>query len=73
VGGAEETAGERRYRSFAHRVDIDVSVERVWRAFTDGRLLARWAAAEATIAPRKKAACTWCSAPTWSSTPTSTC
>lgn len=45
------TAG---YRSFAHRVDIDVPVERVWRAFTDSRILARWAAAEATIAPREK-------------------
>ncbi|HET9864940.1 MAG TPA: SRPBCC domain-containing protein [Steroidobacteraceae bacterium] len=42
------------YRSFAHRVDIDVPVERVWRAFTDARLLARWAAREATITPREK-------------------
>ena len=42
------------FRSFAHRVDIDVPVERVWRAFTDSRLLARWASAEATIAPREK-------------------
>ena len=42
------------FRSFAHRVDIDVPVERVWRAFTDGRILARWAAAEATISPREK-------------------
>jgi uncharacterized protein YndB with AHSA1/START domain len=42
------------YRSFAHRVDIDVPVERVWRAFTDSRVLARWAAPEATIAPRER-------------------
>src|SRR5262245_3365376 len=42
------------YRSFAHRVDIDVPVERVWRAFTDSRVLARWAAPEASIAPREK-------------------
>ena len=42
------------YRSFAHRVDIDAPVERVWRAFTDSRLLARWAADEASIAPREK-------------------
>ena len=42
------------YRSFAHRVDIDVPVERVWRAFTDARLLVRWAAPEATITPREK-------------------
>src|SRR6185436_12737009 len=55
VGGAEETARvSAGYRSFAHRVDIDVPVERVWRALTEGRLLARWAAAEATIAPREK-------------------
>ncbi|HKU89843.1 MAG TPA: SRPBCC domain-containing protein [Steroidobacteraceae bacterium] len=42
------------FRSFAHRVDIDVPVERVWRAFTDSRILARWAAPEASIAPREK-------------------
>jgi len=43
-----------RFRSFAHRVDIDVPVERVWRAFTDGRVLVRWAAPEASITPREK-------------------
>jgi len=42
------------FRNFAHRVDIDVPVERVWRAFTDSRVLARWAAPEASIAPREK-------------------
>ena len=42
------------YRSFAHRVEIGVPVERVWRAFTDSRVLARWAAADATVAPREK-------------------
>jgi uncharacterized protein YndB with AHSA1/START domain len=42
------------YRSFAYRVDIDVPVERVWRAFTDSRVLARWAAEEASITPREK-------------------
>jgi len=42
------------YRSFAYRVDIDVPVERVWRAFTDSRVLARWAADGASIAPREK-------------------
>jgi uncharacterized protein YndB with AHSA1/START domain len=42
------------YRSFAHRVDIDVPVERVWRAFTDARVLTRWAAPKASIAPREK-------------------
>jgi uncharacterized protein YndB with AHSA1/START domain len=43
-----------QYRSFAHRVDIDVAVERVWRAFTDSRLLVRWAAPEAAVSPREK-------------------
>jgi uncharacterized protein YndB with AHSA1/START domain len=42
------------FRSFAHRVDIDVPIERVWRAFTDSRVLARWAAPEASITPREK-------------------
>ena len=42
------------YRSFAHRVDIDAPVERVWRAFTDSRVLARWVAPEASITPREK-------------------
>jgi uncharacterized protein YndB with AHSA1/START domain len=53
VGGHPQTVTA-PYRSFAHRVDIDVPVERVWRAFTDARLLARWAAPGATIAPREK-------------------
>jgi uncharacterized protein YndB with AHSA1/START domain len=44
----------RQYRSFAHRVDIDVAVERVWRAFTDSRLLVRWAAPDASVTPREK-------------------
>ena len=42
------------YRSFAHRVDIGAPVERVWRAFTDSRILARWTAAGATVTPREK-------------------
>lgn len=42
------------YRSFAHRVDIDVPVERVWRAFTDSRVLARWCAERASVTPREK-------------------
>jgi len=42
------------YRSFAHRVDIGVPVERVWRAFTDSRVLSRWTAADATVTPREK-------------------
>jgi uncharacterized protein YndB with AHSA1/START domain len=42
------------YRSFAYRVDLDVPVERVWRAFTDSRLLSRWCAEGAKITPREK-------------------
>ena len=42
------------YRSFAHRVDIGVPVERVWRAFTDSRVLERWTTAGATVTPREK-------------------
>ncbi len=42
------------YRSFAHRVAIDVSVERAWRAFTDSRLLAQWCAENALITPRER-------------------
>ena len=42
------------FRSFAHRVDIGVPVERVWRAFTDSRVLARWTSAGATVTPREK-------------------
>jgi uncharacterized protein YndB with AHSA1/START domain len=42
------------YRSFAYRIDLAVPVERVWRAFTDSRLLARWCAEGATITPREK-------------------
>lgn len=42
------------YRSFAHRVDIGVPVERVWRAFTDSKILMRWCAPGASIAPREK-------------------
>lgn len=42
------------YRSFAHRVDIGVPVQRVWRAFTDSRVLERWTVPGATVAPREK-------------------
>jgi len=42
------------YRSFAYRVDLGVPVERVWRAFTDSRLLSRWCAEGASITPREK-------------------
>jgi uncharacterized protein YndB with AHSA1/START domain len=41
------------YRSFAHRVDIDVPVQRVWRAFTDSRLLERWTQRGASVVPRE--------------------
>ena len=42
------------FRSFAYRIDLSVPVERVWRAFTDSRMLAGWCAAGATITPREK-------------------
>lgn len=42
------------YRSFAHRIDIDAPVERVWRAFTDTKVFSRWCADGATVAPREK-------------------
>jgi hypothetical protein len=42
------------YRSFAHRVDVDVPVERVWRAFTDTAVLQRWTTPRASITPREK-------------------
>jgi uncharacterized protein YndB with AHSA1/START domain len=42
------------YRSFAYRIDLAVPVERVWRAFTDSRVLSRWCAEGATITPREK-------------------
>lgn len=41
------------YRSFAYRVDLGVPVERVWRAFTDSRVLSRWCADGATITPKE--------------------
>jgi uncharacterized protein YndB with AHSA1/START domain len=41
------------YRSFAHRVDIDAPVQRVWRAFTDSRILERWTTRGATVTPRE--------------------
>jgi len=42
------------YRSFAYRADIDAPIERVWRAFTDSRMLERWSAPGATVTPREK-------------------
>jgi uncharacterized protein YndB with AHSA1/START domain len=42
------------YRSFAYRVDVDVPVQRVWRAFTDSRVLERWTVRGSTVTPREK-------------------
>jgi uncharacterized protein YndB with AHSA1/START domain len=42
------------YRSFAYRVDVDVPVQRVWRAFTDSRVLERWTMRGASVTPREK-------------------
>jgi uncharacterized protein YndB with AHSA1/START domain len=41
------------FRSFAHRIDIDVPVQRVWRAFTDSRVLERWTTRGASVTPRE--------------------
>ncbi len=72
VGGAQEVSSQ--YRSFAHRVDIGAPVERVWRAFTDSRVLERWTTAGATRhAARKGPHARAVRRATWSSTRTSTC
>lgn len=42
------------YRSFAHRVEVGAPAERVWRAFTDSRILERWTTAGATVTAREK-------------------
>ncbi|MBC8027707.1 MAG: SRPBCC domain-containing protein [Steroidobacteraceae bacterium] len=54
MGRTQEVNVSGSYRSFAYRIDIDAPVERVWRAFTDSRALARWCAEGATITPREK-------------------
>jgi len=45
--------GGAAYRSFAHRIDVAAPVQRVWRAFTDSRVLERWTARGATVTPRE--------------------
>jgi uncharacterized protein YndB with AHSA1/START domain len=40
-------------RGYAHLVEIDVPVARVWRALTDPGLIRIWSGAEAEIDPRK--------------------
>jgi uncharacterized protein YndB with AHSA1/START domain len=40
-----------RTRGYAHRVDIAAKAERVWRALTDSKHLARWCAPDANIRP----------------------
>lgn len=55
MGGAQEKLNvSSAYRSFAHRVDIGVPVERTWRAFTDTPLLRRWCSPSASITPKEK-------------------
>lgn len=39
-------------RGYAHRIDILADGARVWRAFTEQRLLARWCAPDAAVRPR---------------------
>ena len=53
-GAARDALMSGGYRSFAHRVDIGAPVQRVWRAFTDSRLLERWATRGASITPREQ-------------------
>ena len=70
----EEVAVSGQYRSFAHRVDVGAPVERVWRAFTDSRLLERWTTAGATVhAARKRPHARDVRRAASSSTRTSTC
>jgi uncharacterized protein YndB with AHSA1/START domain len=40
-------------RGYAHLVEVDVPVARVWRALTDPRLVRVWSGQEAEIDPRK--------------------
>jgi uncharacterized protein YndB with AHSA1/START domain len=40
-------------RGYAHLVEVDVPVARVWRALTDARLVRVWSGQEAEIDPRK--------------------
>ncbi len=40
-------------RGYAHLVEVDVPVARVWRALTDPRLMRIWSGQEAQIDPRK--------------------
>ena len=42
-----------RSRGYAHRVDINADVARVWRAITDPQALARWCSPEAQLQPRQ--------------------
>ncbi len=42
-----------RARGYAHRIDINASPERVWRALTETAPLARWCAPDATIRARQ--------------------
>lgn len=42
------------FRSFAYRTDIDVPVERAWRAFTDSQVLRRWTAPGAAMTPNER-------------------
>jgi hypothetical protein len=39
-------------RGYAHRVDINASIDHVWSALTDGRHLKRWLSPDACIVPK---------------------
>ena len=40
-------------RGYAHRIDVHVDPEEVWRALTDPQLLARWCSPGAEVRPRQ--------------------
>jgi uncharacterized protein YndB with AHSA1/START domain len=43
---------DEKVRGYAHRIDIDADVQKVWRALTDPRSLSRWCSPHAEIRPR---------------------
>jgi uncharacterized protein YndB with AHSA1/START domain len=44
---------DEKVRGYAHRIDIDADVQKVWRALTDSRSLTRWCSPRAEIRPRE--------------------
>lgn len=44
---------DEKVRGYAHRIDIDADIHKVWRALTDPRSLSRWCSPRAEIRPRE--------------------